>query len=87
MLSDVTGNTKISAKTVFSKTLLAVKTKLIEKIESTAKYTDFTEDKIRWVLTVPAIWQDDAKLFMRECAQEVRLYQFFHCGLSIYTYM
>jgi hypothetical protein len=70
MLSDVTGNTKISAKTLFPKAILAVKTKLIEKIKWTAKYTDFTEDKIRWVLTVPAIWEeDDAKLFMRECDQ------------------
>jgi len=69
MLSDVTGNTKIIAKTVFSKAILAVKTKLIEKIKS---YPNFTEEKIRWVLTVPAIWQGDAKLFMRECAQGVR---------------
>jgi hypothetical protein len=57
---------------VFSQAILAVKTKLIENIISTAKYNDFTEDRIRWVLTVPAIWEDDAKLFMRECAQEVR---------------
>ena len=72
MLSDVTGKTEISAKTVFSQAILAVKTKLIENIKSTAKYNDFTEDRIRWVITVPAIWEDDAKLFMRECAQEVR---------------
>jgi hypothetical protein len=57
---------------VFSQAILAVKTKLIENIISTTKYNDFTEDRIRWVLTVPAIWEDDAKLFMRECAQEVR---------------
>ena len=72
MLSDVTGKTEISAKTVFSLAILAVKTKLIENIKSTSKYNEFTEDRIRWVLTVPAIWEDDAKLFMRECAQEVR---------------
>ena len=72
MLSDVTGKTEISAKTVFSQAILAVKTKLIGNIKSTEKYNDFTEDRIRWVLTVPAIWEDDAKLFMRECAQEVR---------------
>jgi hypothetical protein len=72
MLTDFTGTKSASAKTVFSKAISAVKTKLIEKIKSTSKYIDFTEDKIRWVLTVPAIWEDDAKLFMRECAQEVR---------------
>lgn len=28
-------------------------------------------EEIRWVLTVPAIWPDDAKLFMRESAAQV----------------
>jgi hypothetical protein len=55
MLSDVTGKTEISAKTVFSLAILAVKTKLIETIISTRKYNEFTEDRIRWVLTVPVI--------------------------------
>jgi hypothetical protein len=29
---------------------------------------------VRWVLTVPAIWNDAAKQFMREAAQEVYPY-------------
>jgi hypothetical protein len=85
MLSDVTGKTEISAQTVFSQAILAVKTKLIENIKSTEKYNDFIEDRIRWVITVPAIWEDDAKKFMRECAQEVRWYKCSHCELSIYA--
>ena len=31
------------------------------------------EDDIHWVITVPAIWEDAAKLFMREAASEVWL--------------
>ena len=30
-----------------------------------------TLENIRWVLTVPAIWSDKAKNFMREVAEEV----------------
>jgi hypothetical protein len=29
---------------------------------------------IRWVLTVPAIWNDGAKQFMREAAEKVSLF-------------
>ena len=29
-------------------------------------------DEIHWVLTVPAIWNDAAKQFMREAAEAVR---------------
>jgi len=29
---------------------------------------------IRWVLTVPAIWKDNAKQFMREAANRVHVY-------------
>ena len=28
---------------------------------------------IRWVLTVPAIWNDESKSFMREAAYRVRI--------------
>jgi hypothetical protein len=33
--------------------------------------TIFFESDIHWVLTVPAIWNDAAKQFMREAAQQV----------------
>jgi hypothetical protein len=32
---------------------------------------DFCSLVIHWVLTVPAIWKDNAKQFMREAAQQV----------------
>ena len=34
-----------------------------------------SESHIRWVITVPAIWPDESKLFMREAAFKVRFYQ------------
>lgn len=33
----------------------------------------FKTDGIQWVLTVPPIWDDKAKLFMRNAAQEVSI--------------
>jgi hypothetical protein len=40
------------------------------KIES----LKLVENDIHWVLTVPAIWKDNAKQFMREAAQQVFFY-------------
>ena len=37
---------------------------------------ELREDEIHWVLTVPAIWQDNAKQFMREAAVDVSLTSF-----------
>ena len=34
-------------------------------------YSEVDEKMIRWVLTVPAIWTDSAKQFMREAAFQV----------------
>lgn len=34
--------------------------------------TGVRETNIQWVLTVPAIWDDDAKQFMREATEKVR---------------
>jgi hypothetical protein len=32
---------------------------------------DIRDDEIKWVLTVPAIWSDQAKDFMRKSAEKV----------------
>ena len=31
------------------------------------------ESEITWVLTIPAIWEDKARQFMREAAEKVRM--------------
>lgn len=33
--------------------------------------SDIEDNEIKWVLTVPAIWNEAAKKFMRACAVEV----------------
>ena len=44
---------------------------MIDSCESRAY--GLSPDEIHWVLTVPAIWDDAAKQFMREAAINVRL--------------
>ena len=36
-----------------------------------SRHVDIEDDEIQWVLTVPAIWTDGAKQFMREAAIRV----------------
>ena len=64
------------AKTVFRECINYLKEQLLNVLEN--KWgTTFTLDDIHWVLTVPAIWSDAAKEFMRESATEVSLFPFF----------
>ena len=67
-IKDVKGK-EMSAKTVFRECISFLKGHLLEALRK--KATTFTLDEIHWVLTVPAIWSDAAKQFMREAAQEV----------------
>ncbi|XP_045204409.2 heat shock 70 kDa protein 12A-like isoform X2 [Mercenaria mercenaria] len=56
----------LSALTVFSEAIKYLKKNLTETIFK--RVTGFEESDIYWVLTVPAIWTDAAKQFMRESA-------------------
>ncbi|XP_033742797.1 heat shock 70 kDa protein 12B-like [Pecten maximus] len=58
----------MKAKTVFAAGIEFLK-KQAEDLLST-RGMNFEEWEIRWVLTVPAIWSDAAKQFMREAAQK-----------------
>ena len=58
------------AKKVFSESIRFLKEHLMEALSK--RKTLFTVEDIHWVLTVPAIWSDAAKQFMREAATEVR---------------
>lgn len=46
--------------------------KMLKKNEN----TDYekVKDKIRWIVTVPAIWKDESKHFVRVAAEKVKLY-------------
>ena len=67
ILEDGNGH-KMNAMKVFSESIKYLKDHFEEKIESVKHVV---ETDIHWVLTVPAIWKDNAKQFMREAAQQV----------------
>ena len=67
-LMDVNGK-KVKAITVFTHAIRFLKTDLEHLLDS--RGTGFMAEDIHWMLTVPAIWEDQAKQFMREAAQRV----------------
>ena len=56
---------------VFSSAISFFKDHLIESVKQRNAGNGITVESIRWVLTVPAIWSDSAKQFMREAAEKV----------------
>ncbi|XP_071146597.1 heat shock 70 kDa protein 12A-like [Mytilus edulis] len=64
-IEDITGKST-SAMVVFSLSIQALKDDLLEN----KRGLKMTVDDIRWVLTVPAIWTDGAKQFMRKSAEK-----------------
>ncbi|CAG2206557.1 unnamed protein product [Mytilus edulis] len=66
LLEDITGKS-ISAIDVFALSIMALKNHLMASLETQG--TGVESNDIRWVLTVPAIWTDNAKQFMRESAE------------------
>lgn len=67
VLPDVNGRSLL-AETVFSRSILALKIKFFEEMKGEASLKD---EDVRWVITVPAIWSETAKQFMRKCANVV----------------
>ncbi|OWF52450.1 heat shock 70 kDa protein 12A-like [Mizuhopecten yessoensis] len=73
---DITRTMKISdqngrdmlAMNVFSSSIRFLKEHLLAKCQE--RGTEVLMSDIRWVLTMPAIWSDKAKQFMRECAEK-----------------
>ena len=63
---------RMRALDIFSKALEYLKDKALEAIakQSGVKYK---AEEVLWVVTVPAIWKQSAKQFMREAAYEVCL--------------
>lgn len=58
---------------MFSRSIECLKIHVLQLVQK----SNFTpkDGEILWVLTVPAIWDDSAKVFMREAAIEVILYK------------
>lgn len=67
-IDDVRGR-KYSAKRIFTLSIKA----LVDHFKSSFQrqnVSDIKDDDIKWVLTVPAIWSEAAKKFMRHCATD-----------------
>lgn len=69
-LKDDKGLTMPAMK-VFTEGIRYLKDHLLKTCEADLVGLEF--DEVHWVLTVPAIWDDSAKQFMREAAIEVIL--------------
>jgi hypothetical protein len=69
-IQDITGKS-LSANVVFSLSIKYLKDDLIENLKSSLLDKVIQESDIHWVLTVPAIWNDAAKQFMRSAAEKV----------------
>ncbi|XP_060588440.1 heat shock 70 kDa protein 12B-like [Ruditapes philippinarum] len=67
-LEDETGK-KLPAMTVFSLSIEYLRKEIVDTL-SNQIVGIFNASEIGWVLTVPAIWNDAAKQFMREAAQQ-----------------
>lgn len=59
----------MKALKVFSSAIGYLKDRLLSQCQS--QITGIEESDILWVLTVPAIWNDKARQFMREAAEMV----------------
>lgn len=63
----------LAALEVFSKSLEYMKKKVLKKITKECEGLEITAERIHWIVTVPAIWDEFAKQFMREAAEKVRI--------------
>lgn len=72
------------ALTIFSMAIGYMRKQLLQDL--LRKDARVTVDEICWVLTVPAIWSDAAKQFMREAAINVFLY-FTLLNVSLQNYI
>ena len=64
----------MSAKVVFAAAIGYLKDHLVGEIKD--RNLGAVEDMMYWVVSVPAIWNDSCKQFMRESAEVVLFYIF-----------
>jgi molecular chaperone DnaK (HSP70) len=65
----VDGKKELPALTICSMAIKFLKDHLTTTLDN--RNTGVRPDEVQWVLTVPAIWNDPAKQFMREAAERV----------------
>ena len=70
-IKDVKG-LEMSAMKVFTETIRYFKDRLLNSLHNITS-NDIKLNVIQWVITVPAMWDDNAKQFMREAAENVSI--------------
>lgn len=83
-VSDIRGR-ELPAVTVFAYAIKYFKDHLLHHVEW-AGFGTLKNDDICWVLTVPAIWDNRAKFFMREAAIEVSIINTKNMNLNLKNY-
>lgn len=68
-ITDLSGKVKMSAITAFSMSIRYLKNHALSSL-NVRQARSVQESDVRFVITVPAIWDDRARLFMREAAAE-----------------
>lgn len=63
---------EVNAIQVFIHSIRYLKNHLIQALNKSTTGVKMTENDINFVLTVPAIWDDTAKMFMHEAAKKVQ---------------
>lgn len=64
----------MSAKKIFTHCIKYMKDDLLKMVRKKKVEAGFMDDNILWVITVPAIWEEPAKQFMRAAALDVNTY-------------
>ena len=72
---------KVLALTVFAHALRFFKDHCLQELSDQSS-TRIVNDDIRWVITVPAIWRQPAKQFMRQSSYDVSNYSNYSKQLS-----
>ena len=70
-VTDVSGKVKISAKKIITMGVKYLKGEIMKSINTGQQQRVIDENDVLFVMTVPALWDDRAKLLMREAAVEV----------------
>ena len=71
----------MDALTVFAHSIRYLKDHLLGVVTRGSPGID--ERDVRWVITVPGLWAESAKKFMRQAAQQVRSCAVFHKTTSM----
>ena len=69
-VSDIKGK-ELPAVDIFSHAIRYLKNHLYDQLKNKGNYMYMQSENIEWVLTVPAIWDDPTKQFMRKAAEKV----------------